>query len=368
MSIVFKRSLLALSMFLPIVIHAQTKDFRLIGEFKNARPHTKAYLAILAGGEKWTVDSTELNNGSFVFKGKIEDYKQAFVGLSPAFNGGPIDRRTIYLESGDIFIKSDGLLSAATFPGSKLNIDFSIVEAERQKYSDAEDSLNKIKYTDGATQYADRQQLERKYDQFRKDYIRKNPDSYFNQFFVQELLEHKEISVLQADSLYKNLSSKYKNGERSRQIRTYIDNLLSLESGRSAPAFTCQDLNGKRVSLSDYRGKYLLLEFWASWCSPCRAESPNLKAAYDKYKNAGFTILSISVDKEADKEKWLKAIEQDGTGGWTHVAQFQSAEPKMSKLYAIPHLPFNVLIDPSGRIIAKELRGEALADTLQKIL
>ena len=367
MNIVLKRSLLALSLFLPSVIHAQTKEFRLVGEFKNAKPYTKAYLAIFRGNENWTVDSTELKNGGFVFKGNIEDYNQAYIGLSPGIDGRPMDRRTIYLESGNILIKSDGALSAATFPGSKLNIDFSILEAERQKYSDAVDSLNKIKYTDGDTQFADKQKLERKYDNFKKDYISKNPDSYFNQFLVRELLEHREISPLRADSIFKNLSSKYKTGERSREVRTYIDG-LSLESGRPAPAFTCKDLNGKSVSLSDYRGKYLLLEFWASWCGPCRAESPNLKAAYDKYKNAGFTILSISVDKEADKDKWLKAIEQDGTGAWIHVAQFQSAESKMSTLYAIPHLPFNVLIDPSGKIIAKELRGEALSATLQKLL
>ncbi|TWW01003.1 TlpA disulfide reductase family protein [Chitinophaga pinensis] len=368
MNIVFKRSLLALSLFIPVVIHAQTKDFRLIGKFKNARPHTKVYLVILTGGEKWTLDSTTVNNGGFVFKGKIDDYKRAFVGFSPAFDGSSLERRTIFLEPGDTFINSDGPLSAATFPGSKLNNDFTIVEAERQKYSDADDSLHKIKYTDGATQHADRERLERKYDQFRKEYIRKNPDSYFSQFYVRELLENKQISPLQADSLYKSYSSKYKAGERSRAVGTYIDNLLSMESGRPAPAFTCRDLNGKPVSLSDYRGKYLLLEFWASWCGPCRAESPNLKAAYDKYKNANFTILSISVDKEADKAKWLKAIEQDGTGAWTHVAQFQSGGAKISELYAIPHLPFNVLIDPSGKIIAKELLGAGLFNTLQKLL
>jgi len=137
--------------------------------------------------------------------------------------------------------------------------------------------------------------------------------------------------------------------------------------GQSAPDFTLPDVNGKPIALKSFRGKWVLVDFWASWCRPCRMENPTVVAAYQQFKNKNFTILGVSLDREDGKQDWLKAI-QDDKLVWPQVSDLKFWNSLVVPMYQIEGIPYNVLIDPQGKVVAENLRGPQLAKKLKELI
>ena len=166
--------------------------------------------------------------------------------------------------------------------------------------------------------------------------------------------------------MYNALSKRMKNSEK---VLGWVNKLeqakLAVSGTQLAPLFTLNDTEGKAISLTSYKGGYVLVDFWASWCVPCRAENPNVLAAYEKYKDKNFQVLGVSLDEKRDL--WLKAIADDKLP-WKQVCDFQAAKSEVTKLYNVSSIPANVLIDPNGKIVGKDLRGKSLHDRLAELI
>lgn len=165
----------------------------------------------------------------------------------------------------------------------------------------------------------------------------------------------------------KKFSKEVRESPEAKALLAEAEKKRSIGIGKIAPDFSAPDTAGNTVALKDFRGKYVLIDFWASWCGPCRAENPHVVAAYEKYKNKNFTILAISLDKADGKDAWLKAIRQDKLA-WTHISELRHWNSAIAKQYFVRGIPQNFLIGPDGKILASNLRGAKLAATLEQIL
>lgn len=198
-------------------------------------------------------------------------------------------------------------------------------------------------------------------------FIKKHPDYFVSLLAFNDVVGPLPSDIAGLKKIYNTLDKKIQQTATGIKTKTLLNKFDAVSIGRIAPGFSAPDTAGKTVNLSDYRGRYVLLDFWASWCGPCREENPKVVAAYQEFKSRNFDVLSVSLDQDGKKADWLKAIHADNLT-WTHVSDLKYWSNEVAKLYMVRSIPQNFLIDPQGKIIAANLRGDELIAKLKVLL
>ncbi|GHE44512.1 AhpC/TSA family protein [Sphingobacterium griseoflavum] len=363
----------------PVQLMAQETGFQIQGKAPKVFDGKKIYLDYSKDGFSVS-DSATIVNGKFAFRGLVDEPNFARMVFDPEGKGKMMvqnngDRLYYYLgnEKYDFLIKDS--LRTATITGSPLHTAYAAYLKEiGGGFMDIIDAANKsfsavdAKAADAEQQYAD---IKKKYDekfQVRRDkeiaFAQNNPNSMFSVDALVDAANQRKLSEI--EPIFNKLSKEVRQLSSARQLEARIAADKSIKLGNMAPEFVQPDTAGRPVSLADFKGKYVLIDFWASWCGPCRAENPNLLEAYQKYENKGLHILAVSLDDVKGRNAWLKAIKDDGMP-WVHVADLKGWANEAAVLYGVRAVPQNYLLDPEGKIIALNLRGEKLHDELAKV-
>lgn len=375
-----KFTVTALLLLPAATIFAQSGTFSIKGSVPNAGNQAKAFLLYSSDGKNIT-DSTAVVNGSFEFKGTATAPTMGTLlvthsdqTLGALRRSRKVDLLSMYIETGNIAVTGTDSVKRAKITGSKLNDENQHLIADLKPLTDKmtalyaeETAVSKEKMTPEMSEAFDKR--ENAIDADKKvvytKFIKAHPASYVSLSSIQGAVGYyPEASDL--EPILNLLSPELKATKQGKAYADMIPKLKLVALGAQAPEFAQNDKDGKAIAVSSFKGKYLLIDFWASWCGPCRAENPNVVKAYNQFKDKNFTILGVSLDRPDGRDAWLKAIEKDGLA-WTQVTDLKFWGNEAAALYGVRAIPQNFLLDPNGKIIGKNLFGSELVNKLAKV-
>lgn len=202
----------------------------------------------------------------------------------------------------------------------------------------------------------------------KKELVANNPNSIVSVMVLQDMINTRMYSTAELRDLYEDLSPEVKETSLAKTLEQNLKNLSASAIGSKAPDFSAETPEGNELSLNEVLGEVTLVDFWASWCKPCRVENPNIVDVYKKYHDKGFNIIQVSLDRPGQKDKWVQAIEEDKIGEWNHVSNLMFWQDPIAAKYGVRAIPAAFLLDSEGNIIAKNLRGEELEEKVAEVL
>lgn len=325
---------------------------------------TMAYIKVYRNGEWTSIDSAMASEGNFQFTGTIESPYQCYLDLG--------DKGFyIFLENSKIDIHGniDSL--------REVSISGSVAQDEYDQYLAAMEEIN-TRLDDLYSQKREARKAKDEAKTKKLNVLIEEAEDFEKQNIMQYILDHGNSIIAphltrrnsylweldELEKLVNSINRSFDNTIYMAELRDRIEILRKVAIGKPAVDFTMNDTSENPVALSSFKGKYLLVDFWASWCSPCREENPNVVACYNKFKDKNFEVLGVSLDQ--DRERWIQAIHDDHLT-WTQVSDLVGWKNKAAGMYGVNSIPSNILIDPEGIIIARNLRGNDLRSKLDKI-
>jgi peroxiredoxin len=332
---------------LPFIVNAQQGGKLIIdGKIESDTMVTGKIFLQYIDNDTDTRDSAEITGNLYHFERSIHDGAiVASLFLYPTANGIRIPKSPFkgfaqfYVEPGHATVIHNTNFKITDIKGSQIELDARKVRSQERARLKADTLL-----------YA--------------DFIAANPDSWLSFLLLEKMVKNKRIANTNAQKLYNQMSPGLKRYGRVSAINILIGAEQNIGIGKPALAFSEKDIDGKTISLADFRGKYILIDFWASWCHPCREENPFIRSAYEKYKSKGFEVFGVSLDQT--RANWIKALQEDKMI-WPQGSNLLGFKDEVVLKYGVTAIPRNFLIDPSGKIIAMDLRGEKLEKELGAI-
>ena len=321
-------------------------------------------------GQFVKIDSAMILDGKFEIAGGMVDYPDMVYFMIDGKRGA----KTFFLENSKIEIsgKADSLM-AVTVTGSTTQDEYDMYVEEMKPVNDKMKALNdeyrEVRTADPERAAAIDAETETLYEesvQMQKDYVKAHPASFATVSILKSISYG--MDEVELEEYLNALDPKLAVAQTVIDLRERVAVLKTVAIGVVAPDFEQADAEGNMIKMSSLNtGKYLFIDFWASWCGPCRRENPNVVKAYEAFHPLGLEMLGVSLDRENEKDKWLEAIVMDQLG-WNHVSDLQYWNNAAAKLYGVNSIPANILLDSDGVIIAKNLRGEKLHEKLAELL